>query len=145
MVQAGIRGEVVEGTGGAGFRVGGGVDETAYAGGMESASAHRARFEGDVEGTACEAPAPELSGGAAEGEQLGVSSRVFGCFAFVVGCRQDLLSPGDHGADGDLALLGGSRGLLEGTAHHREIPRGVSCGFGARLARAAVFGLVLFV
>ena len=142
MVQAGVRREVVEGTGGAGFRVGGGVDETAYAGGMESTGAHWARFEGDVEGTAGEAPAPELSGGAAEGEHLGVSSRVFGCFTFVVGCRQDLLSPGDHGADGDFALLGSSRGLLESAAHHREIPRGVSCGFGIRLARAGVSGLV---
>lgn len=46
MVEAGIGGEVVEGTGCAGFGVGGGVDEAADAGGVEGARTHGARFEG---------------------------------------------------------------------------------------------------
>jgi hypothetical protein len=68
VVQAKVCGEVIEGTGGTGFGVGGGVDEAAYSGSVESAGAHRARFEGGVEGTAGETPAPELTSGAAEGE-----------------------------------------------------------------------------
>ena len=68
VVQARVRGEIVEGTGGAGFGVGRGVDKAAYSGSVESAGAHRARFKGGVEGTAGETPAPELTSGAAEGE-----------------------------------------------------------------------------
>ena len=67
VVQTRIGGEVVEGTGGAGFGVLGGVDEATYAGGVEGTGAHGAGFEGGVEGAAGEAPAAELTGGATEG------------------------------------------------------------------------------
>ncbi len=133
VVQAGVRGEVVEGTGGAGFGVGGSVDEAVYTGGVEGAGAHGARFEGGVEGAAGEAPGPEYVGGAAEGEKFGVGGRVFGRLALIVGDRQDLLSPGDHGADGDLATFGSSCGLFEGAAHHREVRRRVQFAPGQLL------------
>ena len=67
VVEAGVGGEVVEGAGGPGFGVGGGVDEAAYPGGVEGAGAHRAGLEGGVEGAAGEAPAVESFGGPAEG------------------------------------------------------------------------------
>jgi hypothetical protein len=65
MVKAGVGGEVIEGTGGAGFGIWGGVDEAAYTGGVKGAGAHRAGFEGSVEGAAGEAPGSEYFGGAA--------------------------------------------------------------------------------
>lgn len=121
VVQAGVGGEVVEGARGAGFGVRGGVDEAAYAGGVQGAGAHGAGLKGGVESTAGEAPATELFGGAAEGEKLGVSGRVSGGFALVVGGRHDLLSPGDHGAHGNLALFSGLRGFFEGAVHHCKV------------------------
>ncbi len=140
VVEARVGGEVVEGTGGAGLRVGSSVDQAAYAGGVESAGAHGAGFEGGVEGAAGEAPATEHFGGAAEGEEFGVGAWVFRGFAFVVGRGQNLLSSGDHGADGNLAYLGGLSGLFEGVAHHRGVPR----SFGAGLAKIRLAGAVRF-
>ncbi len=124
VVKAGVGGEVVEGTGGAGFGVGGGVDQAAYAGGVESAGAHGAGLEGGVEGTTGEAPAPRAGGGAAEGKELGVGGRVLRGLAFVVGGCQDLPSPDDHGADGDLAPRVGLFGLFEGATHEPPVPVG---------------------
>jgi hypothetical protein len=126
VVQARIGGEVVEGAGGPGFGVGSSVDEAAYAGGVQSAGAHGAGFEGGVEGASSEAPAAERARGAAQGEELGVGRRVFQGLAFVVSHRQDLSVSGDHGADGNFAPLGGQRGLFEGAAHQAQVP----CGFG---------------
>ena len=68
VVQARVRGEIVEGTGGAGFGVGRGVDKAAYASGVEGTGTHRARFKGGIEGATGETPAPKLFCGAAEGE-----------------------------------------------------------------------------
>lgn len=48
MVEARISREIVEGAGSACFRIGGGVDEATYAGGLEGAGAHGAGFEGNV-------------------------------------------------------------------------------------------------
>ncbi len=143
MVEARICRKVIKGTGSAGFRVGGSVNETAYAGGVKGAATHRAGFEGRVEGTAGEAPGTELAGGAPEGEELGVGGRVFRRLAFVVGDRQDLLPPSDHGADGDLAELGGSRGLLECAPHHREVCCRVRCGSRIRSVPLRIFGFRL--
>jgi hypothetical protein len=139
VVQTRIGGEVVEGTGGAGFGILGSVDEATYAGGVEGTGAHGAGFEGGVEGAAGEAPATELAGGATESEELGVGRRVFQGLAFVVGRRQDLSILGDHGADGYLSPLGSQRGRFEGEAHKAQIPL---C-FGPRLRRPGLFGFVV--
>ncbi len=122
VVEAGVGGEVVEGTGGACFGIWGGIDQAAYAGSVEGAGAHEARLEGGIEGTVGEAPAPRASGGATESEEFGMGGRVFRDLALIVGSGQDLFSPGDHGADGDLAQFGGTRSLFEGTAHKPQIP-----------------------
>jgi hypothetical protein len=139
VVQTRIGGEVVEGTGGPGFGILGGVDEATYAGGVEGTGAHGAGFEGGVEGAAGEAPAAELASGATEGEELGVGRRVFQGLAFVVGLRQDLSILGDHGADGYLSPLGSQRGLFESAAHKAQIPL---C-FEPRLRRPGLFGFVV--
>jgi hypothetical protein len=55
-----------------------------------------------------------------------------------VGRGQNLLSSGYHGADGNLAHLGGLSGLLEGVAHYRGVPRSLGVG----LARAGRFELL---
>lgn len=125
MVEAFVGGDVVEGAGGACFGVRGGVDEAVYAGGVEGAGAHGAGFEGGVEGAAAEAPAPELFGGAAEGEELGVGGRVLGHLALVVGGGEDLVAARDDGADGDLALAGGLFCFFEGVAHEAQVAGGV--------------------
>jgi hypothetical protein len=140
VVQTRIGGEVVEGTGGAGFGILGGINEATYASGVKGASAHGAGFEGGVECAAGEAPAAELAGGATEGEELGVGRRVFQCLAFVVGRRQDLSILGDHGADGYLSPLGSQRGLFEGAAHQAQ----VSLCFGPRLRCPGLFGFVVW-
>ncbi len=49
-------------------------------------------------------------------------------FALVGGDGQQLLSPGDHGANGDFPPLSGALCGEQGAAHHGEIRR--SCGVG---------------
>jgi hypothetical protein len=143
MVEARVCRKVIEGTGSAGFRVGGSVNETAHARGVKGAATHWAGFEGRVEGAAGEAPGTELVGGAPEGEELGVGGRVFCRLAFVVGNSQDLLTPGDHGADGNLAEFGGPDGLFESATHHREIRRRLRRGYRIRSVPLCLFGLCL--
>ena len=141
MVEARVCRKVIKGTSSAGFRVGGSVNETAYAGGVKGAATHRAGFEGRVEGTAGEAPGTELAGGAPEGEELGVGGRVPGRLALVVGRGEDLVAPRDDGADGHLALAGGLFGLFEGAAHEAHVAGGVRlAGFFRRVAGGFVLG-----
>ena len=87
VVEARICRKVVEGTGSAGFGIRGSVDETSYARSVEGPGTHRAGFEGGVEGTVRETPGIKLVSGATEGEELGVSGRVFRRLALVVGDR----------------------------------------------------------
>ena len=117
VVEAGVGRKVVEGTSSTGFGIRGGVDQTAYAGGMQSAGAHEARLEGGIEGTVGEAPATQPLGGTSEGEEFGVGGRVFRGLAFIVGGGQYLLSFSDHGADGNLPLFSSTCSLFEGAAH----------------------------
>jgi len=60
-----------------------------------------------------------------------VGGRVFRGLAFVVGSGQYLLSPRDHGANGDFSLFGSSHGFIEGAAHKPQVPS----DFGVRLAQ----------
>ncbi len=57
MVEAGIGGDVMEGTCVAGFRVGGGIDEARDPGCVGGAGAHGAGFQCGVEGATGQAPA----------------------------------------------------------------------------------------
>ena len=57
MIEAGIGGGVVEGTCVSGFGIRGRVDQTREAARVGGAGAHGARFQGGVEGTACQSPA----------------------------------------------------------------------------------------
>jgi hypothetical protein len=141
MVEAGVSRKVIEGTGSAGFGIWGSVDQTAYAGSVEGTSAHGARFEGTIEGAAGEAPAPHAGGSTAEGEEFSMGGRVFRGLTFVVSGGQYLLSPCDHGADGDFSLFGSPRGFFEGAAHKPQVPG----GFGARLAQQWLLALVAAV
>jgi len=129
MVEAFVCGGIVEAPCVAGFRVGGGVDEAIYAGGVGGAGAHGARFQGGVEGATAQTPAARSLGGLADSEELGVGGGVVGGFALVGGDGQDLFSPGDHGAHGDLAPCGGALGGEQGAAHHGVI-RGCRREFG---------------
>jgi hypothetical protein len=74
------------------------------------AGAHGARFQGGVEGTACQSPASGSGGCPTDGEEFGVGCRITCCLALVGGDGQDLLSPGDDGPDRDLTLFGGLLG-----------------------------------
>ena len=87
VVQARVSGEIVEGAGGTGLGILGGVDEAANTGGVERAGTHGAGFKGCIEGTPSEAPATELACGATEGEELGVGRWVTECLTLVVGHR----------------------------------------------------------
>ena len=62
VVEAVVCGDVVEGSGVAGLRIGGCIDEAIKARGVGGAGAHGAWFQGRVEGTAGEPP-PALSFG----------------------------------------------------------------------------------
>lgn len=106
MVEAGVGGKIIECSGGACFGVGGSVDETAYAGCVEGSGTHRAGLQGGVEGAAGEAPAVESFGGAAEGQEFGVSGRIVCGLAFVVGEGYNFGTPRHDGAYRDLPLLG---------------------------------------
>ena len=142
MVETRVGGEIVEGAGSAGFGIGDGVDQAAYAGSMEGASAHGAGLEGTVEGAAGEAPALHTDSGAAEGEEFGMGGGVLCGLTFVVGNSQDLLSSSDHGADRNLTPFGGLPSLFEGAAHKSQVLLG---GFGIRFPRVRLFRLVVAV
>lgn len=117
VVEAGVLEEVEEGSGGAGFGVGGAVDEVGDAGVEDGAGAHGAGFEGDGEGAAEEAPGAEFLGGCADGDDLGVGCGIFVAFAAVLAGGEDGVVGGeDDGADGDFAGGGGESGLVEGEA-----------------------------
>ena len=56
VIEAGVGGGVVEGPGVTGLGIRGRVDEAVHTGGVGGAGAHRARFQGGVEGAAGEPP-----------------------------------------------------------------------------------------
>ena len=121
VIKAAVGGDVMEGAGVAGLGVWCGVDEAREPGGVGSAGAHWARFEGGVEGAAGQAPATQGSGCIPDGEEFRVGRRVTGGLALVGGDGQDLRPPRDHRSDGDLAPLGRALRGQQGTAHHGEI------------------------
>lgn len=121
MVEAGVFGDAVEGSGVAGFGVRGGVDEAGEACGVDGAGAHRAGLEGRVEGAAGETPAAEPCGRPSDREEFGVSGGVTGRLAFVGGHGEHLLPAGHDGAHGHLASGGGLTGGFERPAHHDGI------------------------
>jgi hypothetical protein len=110
MVEAGVGGGVMEGTGVSCLPIWGGVDQAGEAGGVGCSGAHGAGLQGRVEGAAGEAPGAEVSGGPLDSQEFGVGGGIFPSLAFVSGDGQDLPSPSDDGSDGDFALFGGFPG-----------------------------------
>jgi hypothetical protein len=87
------------------FGIRGRVDQTRETACVGGAGAHGARFQGGVEGTACQTPASGSGGCPTDGEEFGVGRRIPCCFALVGGDGQDLPSPSDDGPDGNLTLV----------------------------------------
>lgn len=121
MIEAGVGGRVVEGTGVSGFGIRGSVDQTRETACVGGAGAHGAWFQGGVEGAACQSPAACDGGCLTDREELRVGGGI-PCGLALVGCDgQDLPSPGDDGPDGNLTLLGGILSREYGAAHHGEV------------------------
>ena len=98
---------------GAGFGVGGGVDEAGDAGVEDRSGAHGAGFEGDVEGAVFEAVVVEVEAGLAEGDDLGVGSGIVVAEDSVLAAADDLVLMDDDGAYRDLAICLGVVGFCD--------------------------------
>lgn len=136
VVEARVVGEGEEGSDGAGFRVVGGVDESADAGVDEQAGAHGAGFEGDDAGAVVEAPVADVSAGVEDGGELGVCGGVGEPLALVEGLGEGLAGGGavDDGADGDLAEGRGVACQFQGAEHESAVDLGGGLG-GVRGSR----------
>ena len=119
VIEADVGAELVEGLDGAGFGVGGAVDQAGDAGVDNGAGAHGAGFEGDGEGGVLETPVAQLAGGLADGEDFGVGGGVFVEDSAVVGGGDDSVGGGvvDDGADGDFIMGEGGGGVLDREGH----------------------------
>lgn len=121
MVEAGVGGDVVEGSRGSGLGVGSGVDQARDAGGVGGSGAHRAGFERGVERAAGEPPGAEGFGGAAEREYLGVGRGVGRRFTLVGGYGENLPVLGNQRADGYLSSRCRFGGGAKGAAHEIRV------------------------
>ena len=102
VVESGVVDDGEDGSAGAGFGVGGGVDEARDAGVEDGSGAHGAGLEGAVEGGAFEAVVVEREAGGAEGDDFGVGGGVRGGDDGVVTAAYDFAVEGEDCADGDL-------------------------------------------
>ena len=110
-----------DGAAGAGFGIGSGVDQAGDAGVEDSAGAHGAGFERDVESAAFvvfieEAIVFEGAAGVAEGDDLGVGGGVVFAEDAVLAMGDDLALVDDDGADRDFAGGFGGAGFGDGGA-----------------------------
>lgn len=105
---------------GAGFGVGGRVDEAGDARVQDGAGAHGARFERDVEGAAAfrseDAVVRERASGFAEGDDLGVGGGIAVAEDSVLASANDLVFVDDDCAYGDFAVGFGGLGFGDGAA-----------------------------
>jgi hypothetical protein len=83
--------------------------------------AHRAGFEGDVEGAVFEPPIAELMPGGGEDDQLGVGAGVSELAAPVAGAGDDRAGTRHDGADRYLTAVGGSLRLGQSHGHEATV------------------------
>lgn len=76
------------------------------------ARAHHAGFESDVKSAALKPPAAQLSAGLLDRENFGMVGGLFFAFPSVLAAPDDLALKDDHGANWNLADLGGGSGQL---------------------------------
>ncbi len=136
MVEAFVFEEVHQGAAATGFGVGRAVVDLVDAGEDDSAGAHGAGLERDVEARAFEPPASEVGGGLGDGQDLGMGRGVLEDFALVVGFADDLAVVDDNAADGDLPGLEGLLGFAQSGLHISRTF--VKHGQGFWLARGAL-------
>ena len=87
----------------------------------DSASAHGAWFEGDVENAVLEPPRPQGPRRLAQGDQLGMRRGILTAFGDVPTSTDDGSSAHNEGADRHLVLLGGDVRPLQGATHPEAI------------------------
>ena len=121
MIETGVGGDVVEGAGVSGFGIRGRVDQTRETACVGGAGAHGARFQGGVEGAACQPPAACGGGCTTDREELGVGGGIPCSLALVGRDGQNLPSLGDDSSDRNLALFGGLLSGEQGAAHHVDV------------------------
>ena len=121
VVQSGVIEESIEAADGPGFGVGRAEDDAGDAGQDDGAGAHRAGFEGHVEGAPFEPPIGEGGGGLGDRQHFGVGGRVAELFATVVGLGEDFAVAKDDRADGDLVFGRGGLGLADRLHHPRAV------------------------
>ena len=85
MIEAGVGGGIVEGAGVSGFGIRGRVDQTRETTCVGGAGAHGARFQGGIEGAACQSPAASGGGCTTDREELGVGGGIPCSLALVGG------------------------------------------------------------
>lgn len=78
VVESRVRNQLIKSPDATHFRVGGAVDQSFDAGIDQGAGTHGAGLKGDGDGATFQAPGAELGGRFAEGEDLGVCSRIGG-------------------------------------------------------------------
>jgi len=116
-----------DGTTGACFGVGCGVDETRDACVEYGSGAHGAGFECGVEGAVFQAIVAQMEGGLTEGDDLGVGGGVGVAEDAGLAAADDLILVDDDGADGDFAADFGGLGFGDGGSEVKFV------GFGLRV------------
>ena len=103
MVQAGVGNESVERLTGTGLGVGRAVDQAVDPALDDRPRAHRARFQGHIQGTPRQPPCPQRPTGERQREAFGVRRGIVQCLFEIIRLRDNLTRPDDDRADRDFA------------------------------------------
>ena len=106
MVEARVGEDLEAGAESATFGIIGAVNETGDAGLDDSAGAHAAGLDGDVQGGVSETIVAEAAGGFTKHDDFGVSGRVIVADGAITGARKNLSVVNQNGADRHLASIG---------------------------------------
>src|SRR5260370_21213849 len=121
MIKARVGEDFEAGADGAAFGIVGAVDEAGDTGLNDSARAHAAGLDGDVERGISKAVVAKKAGGFSQSNDFGVGRGVAIADGAVAGTGENLAVMDEHGADGDFAGGGRETSFGQGFLHELEI------------------------
>src|SRR5229473_5682901 len=121
MVEARVGEDFEAGADGAAFGIVGAVDEAGDTGLDDSARAHAAELDGDVERGIRKAVVAKKAGGFSQSNDFGVGRGVAIADGAVAGTGENPAVTDEHGADGDFAGCGGGAGLSKSFLHELNV------------------------
>src|SRR5216683_2973105 len=121
MIKARVGEDFEAGADGAAFGIVGAVDEAGDTGLNDSARAHAAELDGDVERGIRKAVVAKKAGGFSQSNDFGVGRGVAIADGAVAGTGENPAVMDEHGADGDFAGCGGGAGLSKSFLHELNV------------------------